>query len=439
MSKRPNILLIHSDQHRHDCLGAHGHPLLKTPNLDRLAREGTDFSHAFSTIPICSPARASLLTGAWPPTHGVLCIPETESYRPARRELPVITNLMAQNGYSIGWVGKFHNEVEGYPTDWGVEEFVGSGGYKKWRQEQNLPPEPVGKGFFGEIDEVILPEQSALHWQTDQVLEMLDARIGGEKPWFVRFDPSEPHLPCRPSRAFADLYDASEIAPWASFPDSLEGKPRAQKFYRDSWGCGDWSWEQWQPIVRNYLSVIAELDAQIGRILALLEARGELDSTLILYSTDHGDYCGGHGCLDKHFALYDDLVRVPLLVRWPENVPQDLVCEEFCSQEIDLARTILAAAQIEAPESFVGHNLIELANGKAGRSDIYTQYFGTHVGLYSSRMVRERRWKYVFNPTGGDELYDLENDEGELRNLADNADFAEEKRRMKRRLWEWMG
>ena len=440
--KRPNILLIHSDQHRYDCIGAHGHALVQTPHLDRLAREGADFCHAFSTIPICSPARASLLTGAWPTTHGCLCIPGTEIYRPAKRELPVLTQLLAQNGYSTGWVGKFHGEVEGGPTDWGVEDYIGSWPYKKWREEQGLPPEPASKAWFGEVDDAISPSQSGLAWQTDRVLEMLEARTegakSGETPFFLRFDPPEPHLPCRPPLELAQLYDAAPIAPWPSFPDSLEGKPQALKNYRAAWGLDEWSWEKWAPIMRNYLAVITHLDAQIGRILSALENRGLLDETLIIYSTDHGDFCGGHGAIDKHFSMSDDVMRVPLLLRWPEKIPSGARPQAFCSNEIDIARTILGAAQIEAPPSFVGCNLVELARGKTGRDDIFAQYFGTHCGLFSQRMVREVRWKYVFNPTDRDELYDLQTDAGELRNLAQNPEFASEKRRLKARLWEWM-
>lgn len=437
MNKRPNILLIHSDQHRYDCVGAHGHRLVQTPHLDRLAAEGATFCHAFTPIAICTPARASLLTGAWPTTHGSLCIPGTEGYRSARPELPVLTRLLHDAGYSTSWVGKFHREVEGAPTDHGVENYVCYSGYKEWRAAQGLAPEPFVHGLYGEVDEACPPDKSGLHWQCDRVLELLERARESERPFFMRWDPPEPHLPARAPRELADLYPPETIAPWPSFPDSLEGKPYAQRFYRDVWGLQEWTWDDWAPIVSSYLGVITLLDRQIGRLLAWLEERGLMENTLVIYSTDHGDYCGGHGSIDKHFAMYDDLMRVPLLVRWPGHVQAGTRPESFVSNEIDIARTILEAAQIEAPPSFVGHDLVSLANGAPGRDDIFAQYFGTHCALYSMRMVRDQRWKYIYSP-GGDELYDLETDPGELVNRIADPHCAAERARLKRRLWEWM-
>lgn len=133
--KPPNILLIHSDQHRFDCLGVHGHPQVQTPHLDRLAREGVDFTRAFTPCPICSPARASLLTGAWPTAHGCIDIPTTEAGQPARSEYRNLWELLGRKGYQLGMVGKFHGEVPGSPPDYGVDDFVPKAAYFQWRDE----------------------------------------------------------------------------------------------------------------------------------------------------------------------------------------------------------------------------------------------------------------------------------------------------------------
>ena len=441
MHPRPNILLIHADQHRYDCLGAHGHPFLKTPNLDRLAREGVDFSHAFTPNPVCSPARACLQTGAWATTHKCVTIPTTEAFQSADPALPVLTQLVADAGYRVAHVGKFHNEVVGGPTDHGVEEFVPYHAYKKWREDEGLPPQPRANGWFGETDAHISPEQSALGWQADHVLRILEERgAKGDAPFFVRWDPTEPHLPNVVPEPFASLYPPESIPPWPSFPDPLVDKPDAQRRTRLRWGTDAWPWEQWQAVVGRYLGEITLLDAQVGRLLDALDRLGLAENTLVVYTCDHGDMCGGHGMMDKHFCMYDDIMRVPLLARWPGVLPAGSVCDAFVSQEMDVARTLLEAAGVSAPPSFVGRSLVAAATGAdpEPRPDIFSQYMGTHQGLYSLRMLRDRRFKYVFQPAGRDELYDLSADPGELTNLAHVPAHADTLHRMRVRMGQWM-
>jgi arylsulfatase A-like enzyme len=437
--KRPNILLIHTDQHRYDAVAAHGNRVIRTPNLDRLAAEGASFPHAFSTCPICTPARASLLTGAWPTTHRSLCIPTSDFYQPARRELPVLTELLSQAGYHVGWVGKYHGELEGQPTDHGVDEYISSHGYRAWAADQGHPEarhRPMG--LFGAVLDDRPADHSPVAWQADRVLELLDRSAGEaapERPFFVRWDPPEPHLPCHPPKEFHDLYESTPIPPWPSFPDALEGKPEPQRRQHEIWGTGGWTWDDWEPFVRLYYAEVSEIDHHVGRVLSWLDEHGLADDTLVVYSTDHGDFAGGHGFADKHFNMYDDVLRVPLIVRWPGRVVAGSRPEGFVSQEIDIARTLLDAADVEAPDSFVGHDLVGAA---VPRADILSQYFGTESGMYSSRMLRERRWKYIWNPLHRDELYDLEHDPGELTNLVDDERYAEELARLRRRLVEWM-
>jgi arylsulfatase A-like enzyme len=436
---RPNILLIHSDQHRYDSVGVNGHRIVRTPTLDRLAREGVNFSHAFTPCPICSPARGSLLTGAWPTAHGCLCIPHTEHFRPMHPQFATWSQLLRDAGYWLGYVGKFHNEVAGGPTDIGFDEYSGTWPYKKWRAEQGLPPEPKEHGLFGDVDHACPPEKSCLAWQADHVLRTLDHARASGQPWVMRWDPPEPHLPCRPPQQFADMYPPAAIPPWPSWPDPLEHKPEAQRRQWRIWGLENWPWEKWQPVVSRYFAIITEMDYHLGRILAALDQHGTLDNTLIIYTTDHGDFCGGHGLIDKHFSMYDDLVRVPLLLRWPGHVPAGVTCDRFVSHELDIAQTLLAAAGVTAPDTFHGCNLLDAARGHGpSRPDIFAQYFGTASGMYSQRMLRDRRFKYVYNPTAFDELYDLEHDPGEIRNLIDDAALQPELARLRQRLAAWM-
>jgi arylsulfatase A-like enzyme len=187
--------------------------------------------------------------------------------------------------------------------------------------------------------------------------------------------------------------------------------------------------------------MVSLLDAQIGRILDRLDELGIAEDTLVVYTTDHGDMCGDHRMIDKHYIMYDGVVRVPLLARWPARASAGRVCDSFVTNAMDLPSTFCDAAGLEAPGTFRGSSLVPLMTGDEptdGRDDIYCAYHGNQFGLYSQRMVRDRRWKYVWNPTAEDELYDLASDPGELRNLATQADHSEELARLRRRLVGWM-
>jgi arylsulfatase A-like enzyme len=445
-----NILLIHSDQHRWDCVGCHGHPLLATPNLDRLAREGTDFTHAFTPIPLCVPARVSLLTGVWPSVHGCVANFDTEVFSPVAADLPLFSRVLRDAGYWLGYVGKWHVDPKRPPQDFGFDEYVAEGKYGPWRREQGLPPVPHKNRWFGETDPGIRPGQSRLAWGADHVIRMLRERAGKARPdaagaapaqpLFIRWDPSEPHLPNVVPEPFASMYPPEKIAPWGSLPDSFKGKPYIQAQQLRTWKIEGWTWQDWAPVVGRYLGDVGLLDAQAGRILEALDSLGLAGSTLVVYTTNHGDMTGSHGMIDKHFIMYDDVVRVPLLLRWPGRVPAGARCEEFVAHEIDLARTFVEAAGLRPCASFIGCNLADVARGDArtGREDIFSTYFGNQFGLYSQRMVRDRRWKYIWNATAEDELYDLRADPWELRNLARDPASAPELARLRGRLIAWM-
>ena len=442
---RPNILFLHSDQHRTDCLGVHGHPQLQTPHLDALAAQGVDYSHAFCPIAICTPARASLMTGMWPHAHGALSIWNLceDRRQLVQTDLPTWSQSLKASGYNLGYVGKWHVHPTWMPTDCGWDEYVPENAYGAWREKQGLAPlAPLD--FFGawdgDTDAAIEPHQSRLAWGADHAIRLLGEYAGRDEPWVVRWDPSEPHLPNRVPPPFASLYNPDELAPWPSFFDALKDKPYIQAQMRRTWGVEGWSWEQWAPIVARYLGEISLLDAQIGRVLRALDESGERDNTLVIYSTDHGDFCGGHGMVDKHCAMYDDILRVPLIMRWPNVLPAGEVCEHFVLGALDLATTVCRAAGVQTPPTFVGRDLIDMATGADAepRADVYGAYYGCQFGGYSSRMVRDARFKYVWNATAQDELYDLQNDAGELTNLAANPSYAAELTRLRERLLEWM-
>ena len=293
--------------------------------------------------------------------------------------------------------------------------------------------------WFGEEDVINKPEETMLAWGADRTIELIERYHSLGKPFFIRWDPVEPHLPNVVPEPYYSLYPPEKIEPWNSFPDPLERKPFIQSQQRRTWKVDGWGWYKWAPIVSRYLGVITLLDHQIGRIVEKLRELGIEDDTLIIYTTDHGDMCGGHGMMDKHFVMYEDVVHIPLIMRYPPLLPKGKVCDEFVINEIDLPTTFLSLAGLPIPKTFKGKDLVKIARGEdKGREDALSIYHGAQLGSWTQRMVRDREWKYVWNASGEDELYNLKEDPGELRNLVEEPAYKGELARLRKRLVQWM-
>lgn len=436
---QPNVVFIMSDQHRFDCLGCNGHPQIHTPHLDALCRSGVNFTSAFCPAPICSPARASLLTGVWPTEHGVITNwDNSEVSRGIRPDLPTFSHVLHSAGYWMGYVGKWHVDPHRDPRDFWFDAYTPSSGYGPWRRERGFPALPRENGWFGETDPFIRPSESRLAWEADAVIGYLRAQAGKGQPFFLRWDPQAPHLPNIVPAPFVSMYPTGGIPPWNNWLDPLVGKPYIQAQQQRTWKVDRFTWADWAPIVSRYLGEISLLDQEIGRVLSALREFGLEDQTVVVYTSDHGDMCGSHGMMDKMYVMYEEVVRVPLLVRWPNHVaPQE--CGAFVSNALDLAHTFCELAGAPVPSTFRGQDLFAVLGGSAPpREDIFAMFQGNQFGLFSQRMVRGRQWKYVWNPTSEDELYDLVEDPGELTNRASDARCGHVLRQMRGRLVEWM-
>lgn len=434
------ILFILSDQHRFDCLGTNGHPLVQTPNLDRLASEGVNFRNAFCPAPVCVPCRTSLMCGQWPAEHGAVANFDTEAPRPFRDGLPLWSQVLHDAGFWQGWVGKWHVHPLRDPTAFGFDVYISDREYGAWRAAQGLAPPKTDNGWCGGVDHAATPAQSRLSWAANRVIALLHTAAKQREPFLLRWDTPEPHLPNIVPEPYAGMYRPEVIAPWPSFGDPLVGKPYIQAQQRRTWGVEGWTWDQWAPIVARYLGEISLLDAQVGRVLDALDFLGLTQDTIVIYSSDHGDLCGGHGMVDKHYVMYDDVVRVPFIVRWPAVLAAGQQCGAFVSHAVDLAVTLCHLAAVPVPPTFRGQNLVPLLLDpqQNNRQDIFASYHGNQFGLFSQRMVRDHRWKYVWNATAEDELYDLQMDPGEIHNRACDPSCESELARLRHRLVAWM-
>ncbi|MCU1534697.1 MAG: sulfatase [Glaciihabitans sp.] len=419
---RPNILLIVSDQHRLDCVGAAGDYPVKTPHLDRLAAQGMWFDQAYTPIPLCTPARQSLLTGRRPETHGGLWNYDLGSRIPALDPAEYSwPRELQQAGYASQYVGKWHVNPDHGPTDFGYDEWVQLEDYAAWRQER-YPDSPATADWFGAIDPVPTAD-SRTHWLADRTSAFIREQSGKGTPWHARLDFLEPHLPCEPTAEFADLYQPDRIPQWRNFHDPLEGKPYIQRQQLVNWGVEDYTWEDWAPTVARYYAAITQMDDAIGRVLQAIDDAGQAEDTLVVYTTDHGDMGGAHGMMDKHYVMYDDVVRVPLIMRWPGHIRAGSASDSFTYNTLDLPPTIASMVGVQGPAEAHGANLFDAgedeltpADAVADREFVVSSYNGQQFGLFSQRMIRTRTWKYVWNLTDTDELYDLQADPGEIVN-----------------------
>ncbi|NBD23346.1 sulfatase-like hydrolase/transferase [Paenibacillus glycinis] len=422
--RKPNILLITADQLRYDCIGSSGKYPVHTPHLDRLAEQSTLFSQAYSHIPVCGPARQSMLHGRRPESFGALW--NYDAFLPVgclRPEQFTWSKALSDDGYATAFLGKWGVNPDKDPTAFGYDAYVGERAYQAFRQSR-YPEVAYANGFLGETDPVPL-EDAQTHWFAARAIETMATLNEGGKPWHMALHFSEPHLPCRPAGRFAGLYDPAGIPEWDGFRETFRGKPYIQRQQLYSWGIQDYEWKDWAPIVARYYGIISQLDEAVGRVLAALEGSGAADDTIVIFTADHGDMCGSHRMLDKHYILYDDVVRVPFMIRQPGASGKRKTSPQFVYNLLDLGPTLLELAGVAAVSErpFHGRSLVPLLRSDDGpardewRDCVVATYNGQQFGLFTQRMIRTDAWKYVWNLTDVDELYDLKQDPAELANL----------------------
>ena len=410
-----NILFICSDQQRRDCLGYTGRYPVKTPNIDRLASEGVDFSLAYTPNPICVPARRSMVCGKRPEHVGTLynydqgipSIPFGEENYSWSRDLSAA-------GYKCGYVGAWH--VSDSPaTSFGYDDYIPTAalGVRDTTKYEN--------GFFG--DPCDLPyEQSETHRAADAAIGLME-KYGGE-PFQIRVNFQAPHLPCRPSEPFASMYPDAPL--WDAFDDDLSGKPFMQRQMVLNWNNADTPDEKFRRTVSLYYGMITQTDDAIGRMLSYLDATGRSENTVVIYTSDHGDMCGERRMLDKHYVMYESVARVPLIIKMPGGARRTV--SDPVINALDIVPTLLDICGLPKPDGLEGESLYPYLTGsrpEKTRKYALSTYNGQQFGLYTQRMITDGRVKYVWNCSDKDELYYLDGDPAELCNRVDDPSCAE--------------
>lgn len=434
-----NILLLLADQHRRDCVGCYGNDIVRTPNIDSLAAGGVRFTHAFTPIAICTPARACIQTGLLPRNHGLIFNWEFCKWRGGELNLAPETRTFSQDLAEAGWqlahIGKWHIGDVNKPADYGYEgPYYPGYGYPADHEHYLAYLKALGLSGFNLSDEKTDPDGRTLFYALQegpqeasipaylagQTIEKIEKFAAAGQPFFVSCNFWGPHAPIRITAPHFDMYADAPIEPWPNFDADLSQKPSIVRRQGQAFNTGWFTRRNLPDLIARYYGYVTLIDDEIGRILRALQRTGRLDETLIIYTADHGSTVGAFGMWDKGFGMYDCLWRIPMVFSHPSLKPG--VCSSFASL-LDLAPTFLAAAGRSARGGLDGLSLMPILQGRVDRvreDCMVFEHYGHQIPCWQ-RMVRTPDAKYIYNPTDRDEFYDLAADPHELNNIIDSV------------------
>ncbi|MBM3662276.1 MAG: alkaline phosphatase family protein [Actinobacteria bacterium] len=463
--QKPNVLLVTLDQFRAECIGVAGHPLVRTPTLDRLSREGVRFSHHFSNCAPCSPGRASLLTGLWQMNHRV-----TENGTPLADDLPMLARLLREIGYRPTLFGytdtaldprgrapddpalrNWEEALPGFDVALMLDEQIEP--WIDWLAESGVVIEDPPWGAYRQADVAIPPGRGATwppprhdadHTESaflsDRAIEWFRNRSEDPTPWCVHLSYLRPHPPYIVPAPYNDMYDPADVPPphrlatlaeQAAVHPFLEGAlsiipSPAHRLDQDQ-------------LRATYFGMITEVDAQLGRVIDELAGLGQLDSTIVVVTSDHGEQLGDHWLVEKT-GFYDPSYRIPLIIRWPGMQGRPGRVVDAFTENVDVLPTLLDVCGGEIPTFSDGASLREFLDrdieGTAApdrwrqevifeydfhdpRHTMIEQLYGLRQDECSISVIRDRSGKYVhFGGRFPPLLFDLESDPGELDDLA---------------------
>ncbi|MEX2371038.1 MAG: sulfatase [Bacteroidales bacterium] len=473
----PNILFIMSDDHAYQAISAYSDELIQTPNIDRLAKEGAIFTRASVTNSICAPSRAVLLTGKHSFVNG-----KVDNVQPFDWEQPNFPKLMRANGYQTAMIGKIH--IDGIPQGFDFSMVLpGQGNY--YNPDFLIEGKRVRKE--GYCTEII----------TETTLDWLKNKRDKNKPFCVLYHQKAPHRNWLPAPKYLTLYDDVTFDPPATFFDDYQGRGTAAKEQEmQIHGHARWGWdfklltdpegdsttfasriltrftseqkEDWleayspkneefianysnlseeeiaiwkyNRYIKDYLRTIKSVDDGVGEVLDYLDAAGLAENTIVVYTSDQGFYLGEHGWFDKRF-MYEESFRTPLLMRYPREIESGTVIDDLV-QNLDFAPTFLDYAGIGIPEEMQGESFRKLVSGETDvwRDAVYYTYYeypSVHMVKRHYGVATERyKLMHFYYDIDEWEMYDLETDPMEMKNIYDDPSYASEREMLHGKLEE---
>jgi arylsulfatase A-like enzyme len=460
-TQRPNIVFIFSDDHAAHAISAYASKINKTPNIDRLATEGIRFDNCFCTNSICTPSRATILTGKYSHLNGAFNV--GDPFDGSQQTFP---KLLQQAGYQTAIVGKWHLATDPTGFDyWNV--LIGQGPY------YNPPMIENGERvkYAGYTTDII----------TEKSLQWLKEKRDPNKPFMLMFQHKAPHRNWVPGPKHMDDFDDVTIPEPPDLFDNYQGRASAAKLaemrvadhmnegdlllippqemnaeQRDLWkksygeendayrkasltGDAKTRW-QYQRYIKNYLRCVASVDDSVGELLKYLDEAGLADNTIVIYSSDQGFYLGDHGWFDKRF-MYEQSLRMPLLMRWPKHIKPGSKDRHIVTN-VDYAETFLDLAGVASPSDMQGRSLVGLMTGKSPKDwpDAMYYHYYDYPAVHAVRPhygVRTDRYKLIHYYTLNEwELFDLKKDPGEMHSVYADPAYAKTRGQLKQRIKE---
>lgn len=459
--KKPNILIFMTDQQRADSIPPYGKAI--TPNLDKFCEEGITFAETYCPAPHCCPSRATFFTGLYPAEHGVwnnVNVANTLS-RGLYEGVKLWSEDLKEAGYDLYYSGKWHVSAVETPANRGWNMSDRKAGevqedntitYKKpeadrWKQYQEIASQPDKKNreegeilrpgyplytHYGKEDNPFNDRQ-----KVEDGIDKLKQRGNSENPWCQFIGTLGPHDPYFVPQEFLDMYNLDDIQLPDNFYDEMADKPNL--YMRTKAPFDQLTEDEQKKAVKHYLAFCSYEDALFGQVLDALEESGEIENTLVIYLSDHGDYMGEHGLWCKGLPCFKAAYHIPCAVRWPDGIETPgRVIDEYVSLA-DFAPTFLELADVSVEREFTGKSLVPFIKDERPenwRDAIFTQTNGNELyGIQRSIMTED--WKYVYNGFDFDELYNLQEDPLELNNVIDDPENQEVIHKLSRRIWKF--
>lgn len=456
---RPNILLIITDH-----VAWHQHQTdpnfeLKLPVWEKFCREGIEFNNAYTVSPICTPARASILTGLYPSRHGLRW--NTEAMLPRnladfKKGQKLYSCYLKEAGYNNSYIGKWHCGSKLTAADfglngWSVPHYGQPYKTDKYREyirnkglnsptgtiEHRLRHDFTGQGSIEEYMDAAGVMDGPMeghhdHFISSLAIDELNSLTQSNQPWSLTASYWGPHHAYFPTKDFAGKVNPLSIAVYPSFNEDLSNKPFRYKLHtnihraKEQWP----EWSTWQKVIARAYEQQIQTDHAVGQLLEALDKSDQKDNTLVIWLADHGDGIGAHGgSWDKACSFTEEITRIPMAIRWPEKITPDQ-CFKLTSN-IDATPTILAAAGITMPDEVDGLNLLRLTAKNCTWPDSRIFEHHGHGLELLQRVLVKNKFKYCAALFDGDELYDLKSDPYELNNLIHSPEHKELCREMR--------
>ncbi|KKM91532.1 hypothetical protein LCGC14_1227630, partial [marine sediment metagenome] len=481
---KPNIIIFNVDQWRGDVLGHVGNPAAKTPNLDEIIKnDGVSFSNAFCQNPVCTPSRCSFMTGWYPHVRGHRTM---HHMLHLERDEPNLLRILKDNGYFVWWGGR--NDLISAKDDlkehcdiyfWPSKEDLKRWGHK-WKPNLHLSDgwrgEPGSDNYYSFFAGKLDTRGSDIYFDYDWsiVLGAIDfiQTYDGEKSLCMYIALSNPHPPYGIEEPWYSLIDRNELPPRKKTPKDWLGKPSLLKGIHERQGLQNWTENQWNDLRATYYGMCARLDHQFGLFIEELKKKNFYDDSAIFLFSDHGDFTGDYGLVEKTQNTFEDsLTRIPFIIKPPSEINVKPRVSDALVELVDFSETVFALTNIAPNYSRFGKNLIPLLQGKTEqhRDAVFCEggrlYGEMHAmelesssnltpsGLYWPRvglqttddgpyhckatMCRTNNFKYVYRLYEKDELYDLNKDPEELNNIVDDLKSKDVLNRLKERMLTW--